>query len=113
VSQAVLRVERLPPGALEAAARFHRECVGQARALVESGCDALAIVLTGAPYDHTDWRRTAARDLARAAAPARVNIVAGEDDAAIDAALAFLAGAPGVTGQYLPLAGQTGAAEAI
>jgi hypothetical protein len=41
--------------------------------------------------------------LAREAAPLRVNAVAGSDPAAIEAALAYLAAADGVTGQYLPL----------
>jgi len=59
-----------------------------------------------APYDHVDWRRAVARDLARAAAPARVNLIAGDDQRAIVAALAFLEDARGVTGQYLPLDGQ-------
>ena len=41
------------------------------------------------------------QDLARAAAPARVNAIAGNDEAAIAEALAYLEGAPGVTGQLL------------
>ncbi len=110
MSHAVMRIEQLPAGALEAAAQFHREWVHKARASL-SGKDSLTIVLAGATYDHLDWRRAAARDLARAAAPARVNIIAGGDEAAIDSALAFLADAAGVTGQYLPLAVQTTSGE--
>jgi hypothetical protein len=41
------------------------------------------------------------QDLARAAAPARVNGIVGEDEAAIAETLAFLETAPGVTGQLL------------
>lgn len=104
MSQAVLRVAGLPEGALEAAAEFHREWLPRARAQLADGEQALAIVLPRAPYDHADWRRAAARDLARAAAPQRVNIVAGEGDA-VAPALAYLARAPGVTGQYLRLDG--------
>jgi hypothetical protein len=49
--------------------------------------------------------------LAREHALLRVNGVESADEAAISAAQAYLATAPGVTGQYLPLdaAGATGA----
>jgi hypothetical protein len=105
MSPSVLRIAGLPSGAVEAAAAFYGEWVGRASDLLEGG-NPLAIVMGPAPYDHTDWRRAAARDLARSAAPARVNIVAGDDEAAIAATLAFLECASGVTGQYLPLARQ-------
>ncbi len=105
MSQAVLRVEDLPQGALEAAANFHSEWLEQARSMLAHGGEALAIVLPPAPYDHADWRRAVARDMARAAAPQRVNVVAGDGEA-VEHALAFLAAAPGVTGQYLRLDGQ-------
>jgi hypothetical protein len=108
MSQAVLRIEELPDGALGAAAAFHREWSDQALALLEGGCDSLAILMPPAPYDHADWRRATARDFARAWAPARVNVVAGDDEAAVQSALAFLAGARGITGQYLPLSGESG-----
>ncbi len=65
--------------------------------------------MPAAPYDHADWRRAVARDLARAYAPKRVNVVGGND---LAATLDYLAGAPGVTGQYLPLDG-AGAADAL
>ena len=42
----------------------------------------------------------AARDLAREAAPKRVNIIAGTPGAARNDVLRFLADAPGVTGHY-------------
>jgi len=108
MSQEVLRVAELPEGALDAAAAFHREWTGQARAAVSTGCGSLVIVLPPARYDHADWRRTAAHDLAREAAPVRVNILASNEEPAIAAALAFLESAPGITGQYLPLGGQRG-----
>jgi hypothetical protein len=41
------------------------------------------------------------QDLARAATPARVNGIVGEDDAAIAEVLAYLEDASGVTGQLL------------
>ena len=104
MSQAVLRIETLPAGALDAAAMFHGEWRGPAHSIL-GRADALVIVTPPAAYDHADWRRTAARDLARAVAPKRVNMIAGSDEQAIQATLAYLAAAPGVTGQYLPLDG--------
>lgn len=108
MSQATLRIETLPAGALEAAAAFHREWLEQAQAILAGDCTVLAIVVPAAPYDHADWRRAAVRDLARAHAPKRVNLVAGDDGAAIAATLDFLARAPGVTGQLLQVGGQEG-----
>jgi hypothetical protein len=111
VSQAVLRIEVLPAGALDAAAMFHGDWRGRAQSLLDRE-GALAIVMPPAPYDHADWRRAAARDLARAMAPKRVNLIAGDDERAVTAALAYLVTAPGVTGQYLPLDGH-GAADPL
>jgi hypothetical protein len=92
----------LPDGALEAASAFLAEHLVAARnILAEAETTALAIVLAPAPHDHRDWRRALGRDLARAAAPKRVNIVAGHPGEALEATLRFLADAPGVTGHYL------------
>lgn len=78
---------------------FHLDA---ARALLAAPAStALAIILPPAPHDHRDWRLALARDLAREAAPARVNVVAGPSGDALDAVLRFLSDAPGVTGQYL------------
>ncbi len=103
MNQAVLRIERLPESALDAATVFHMDWLPRTRHTIAGGCDAVVIVVPPAPYDHADWRQAAARDLARSAAPVRVNIVAGDDEQAIAATLAFLEGAPGITGQYLPV----------
>lgn len=97
-----LEVGLLPDGALDAAGAvmaFHLEA---ARAiLADPDVTALAILLPPAPHDHRDWRLALARDLAREAAPKRVNIVSGHHGEACTATLRFLADAPGVTGQYL------------
>ncbi len=97
-----LEVGLLPEGALDAAGAvmaFHLEA---ARAiLADPDVSALAIVLLPAPHDHRDWRIALARDLAREAAPKRVNVVAGKPGEARDATLRFLADAFAVTGQYL------------
>ena len=99
----LLRIKALPDAALDAAAAFTREYLTSARAVLSGGAD-LTIVLPQAPYDHRDWRRALARDLARAHAPARINIIAGSDDLRISATADYLAKAAGVTGQYLELA---------
>ncbi len=103
--QAVLTVSDLPHSALDAAARFHADYLAQVRQLAEGGAADVAVVLPAAPYDHADWRRAAAHDLARALAPVRVNLVAGSDQAAMAETLAYLTNAPGVTGHYLPVHG--------
>lgn len=100
--QRQIEVGLLPDAALEAASAFmalHLEAVRAV--LADPGTSALAIVMPPAPHDHRDWRLALARDLAREAAPKRVNLVAGHPDERIASALRFLADAPGVTGQYL------------
>jgi hypothetical protein len=100
--QRQLEVAALPDAALDAAGTFMAFHLEAARGLLgQIDCTALAIILPPAPHDHTDWRRTLARDLAREVAPKRVNVVAGIPGVARNSVLHFLAGAPGVTGQYL------------
>lgn len=97
-----LEVGLLPEGALDAAGAFMALHLAKARAiLAEPGTTALAIVFPPAPHNHRDWRFALARDLAREAAPKRVNVVAGTPGAARTATLRFLADALAVTGQYL------------
>lgn len=108
MAQAVLDCSALTGNPLDAAARFHAEYLPQVAGLL-AGAEALAITMPAAPYDHADWRRALARDLARAHAPRRVNVVGGKD---VAATLAYLASASGVTGQYLPLDG-TGAGDRL
>ncbi len=100
--QAVLTIAHLPQTGIEASAQFMRKHLDAATQLMaKPNTDALAIVLPEAAADHDDWRRALARDLARAHAPCRVNVVgaSGADSAA--PLLAYLRDAPGVTGQYL------------
>jgi hypothetical protein len=59
----------------------------------------LVLIFAPAPYDHRGWRLAAVQDLAREAAPRRVNAIAGADEAAIADTLGWLGQAPGVTGQ--------------
>ncbi|QFT77267.1 Rossmann fold domain-containing protein [Erythrobacter sp. THAF29] len=100
--QRVLVLETLPESGIEASAEFMAEHLGAVKSILDRpDTEALAILLPPAPRDHDDWRRALARDLARAYAPSRVNVVGGTGEAA-EATLAYLANAPGVTGQYCP-----------
>ncbi len=94
----IVRVGPLPDRAIEAAAAFHAGVVP--KVLAELG-DDVALVFEPAPFDHRAWRLAAVQDLARDAAPRRVNGIAGDDEGAIATTLAWLERAPGVTGQLL------------
>lgn len=102
--QTAIRVETLPEVALEAAEAFRARPLRSAQEILARG-DDVVFVLPPATFDHADWRTAMAHDLARAHTPARVNIIAGADEAAIVATLSYLENAPGVTGQYLALVG--------
>jgi hypothetical protein len=105
MSQAVMRIEGLPDGALDAAAAFHGEWLPRARNELERA-DALVLVMSAATYDHRGWRLAAVQDLAREAAPKRVNAVAGDDEQTIAQTIEWLWQAPGITGQLLAVANQ-------
>jgi|TARA_R100000049_G_C1941454_1_gene85698 hypothetical protein len=100
---AIIRVERLPGPALDAAAAFHAHWAQQVGAAAIDS-EFVILVMDPAPFDHADWRRAAARDLARAHADNCINIVAGLEGAALARMVEFLGRAPAITGQYLPLA---------
>ena len=93
----------LPDSPLDAAAEFHAAIVPQVRA--EPG----DVVLAFDPADHSHgaWRLAAIQELAREAAPRRVNAVVGPAGAAQAAVLEYLANAPGVTGQMLQADGNS------
>ena len=95
-----LHVSALPDGPLDAAAIFYRDYLPRC----QDAASDLAIVLPPADHTHRAWRLAAVQELARAAAPLRVNAVSGEGEGAIGEALAYLAAAPGLTGQMLVLA---------
>lgn len=98
-----IEVGLLPDAPLDSAGAFMAFHLEAARALLaQPDCTALAIILPPAGHDHRDWRLALARDLAREAAPKRVNIVAGIPGEMREETLRFLADAAGVTGQYLP-----------
>lgn len=99
--QAQLEVANLPDEPLDAAAAFITQHLAKARALIAADeASALAIILPPAASAHRDWRRALARDLARAHAPKRANVIAAMPGAVLDAMLQYLSDAPGVTGHY-------------
>jgi hypothetical protein len=102
MAQEVLRVTGLPAAPLDAAAAFHTDWLPPARAA--SG--DLVLIMPEAGLEHRAWRLAAVQELAREATPRRVNAVAGGDAAAIVAAVAYLADAPGITGQLLAVGGK-------
>lgn len=100
--QAVFDISTAAQTPLEWGAEFYREQYPHvSQLLTKVDVTALAIVLPQEEPEHTDSRRALARDLAREFTPKRVNIVAGEAGEALDTLIAYLEGAPGVTGHYL------------
>lgn len=108
MGQAMLRVGDLPPAPLDAAARFHGEWLVKARnALADA--EALVLVFPAASYEHRGWRLAAVQDLAREAAPRRVNGLVGDDERMVAETGAWLDRAPAITGQLLAVDGNSGA----
>ena len=97
-----LDITGLPEGPSAAAVAFYGAWLGRAQAMLAGG-SSLTLVFPPAGHEHSGWRLSAVQSLALESAPARVNAVASDDAAGIAAALAYLAAADGVTGQYLPL----------
>ena len=95
----VIRVGALPQGALEAAAEFHARVLPLLNPPLAG--EDLVLIFPPATYEHRGWWLAAIQDLARAAAPARVNGVVGDDEQAIDETVAYLEQSLGVTGQLL------------
>ena len=110
----LFRVGPLPRDAIPAAARFHASILPAIARQLDPAQAVGDLLLVFAPADHTHhaWRLAAVQSLARHYAPVRVNAAASDDEVAIAATHAYLAGAAGVTGQYLPL-DSAGAGEVI
>ena len=94
-----ITVEGLPDDPLAAAGVFHQHWLAHVEDALDRGEDVM-LQLPAADHTHREWRLAAVAGLARKHAPRRVNMVAGEGEA-VDATAAYLARAPGVTGQYL------------
>ena len=97
----IVGAQDLPDDPIDAAEVFHSRIVPEVRFAVRVGDLPVSIVFSPADYTHRGWRLAAVQSLAREAAPGRVNGVAGEDKLAIEQTIAWLAKAPGVTGQLL------------
>lgn len=103
---ALLNVGPLPQDALAAAARFHADVLPVIiDALRTTSSRHFTLIFAPADHTHRNWRLAVVQGLAREHAPLRVNAVESDDDAAVAAAAAYLAGADGITGQLLPLDG--------
>lgn len=94
-----IEVEGLPEDPLGAAGLFHQNWLDPIERALDAGLDVM-IALEPADHTHGEWRKAAVAMLARKHTPRRVNLVAGEG-AALEAIEEYLAGAPGITGQYL------------
>lgn len=99
-----IAVDDLPEDPLSAASVFHQHWLPYAEDALAAG-DDLLLVFAAADHTHRAWRLAAVAGLARKHAPLRVNAVAGTGEALAQAEQ-YLAAAPGVTGQYLPLDGE-------
>ena len=97
-----IEVEGLPQDPLAAAGLFHQNWLDPIERALGEGQDVM-VTLEPADHTHGEWRKAAAAMLARKHTPQRVNLIAGEG-AALDAIEAYLAKAPGITGQYLEAA---------
>ena len=97
-----IEVEGLPEEPLAAAGLFHQNWLDPIERALSGGQDVV-VTMPSADHTHTEWRRAAAAMLARKHAPRRINVVSGEGGN-VDALEAYLAKAPGVTGQYLEAA---------
>lgn len=98
-----IAVDDLPGEPLAAASVFDQHWLPYAEETLAAG-DHLMLAFAPADHTHRAWRLAVVTGLARKYAPLRVNGVAGEGAALVEARR-YLAAAPGVTGQYLSLDG--------
>ena len=99
----LLHVGPLPDDPLAAAAAFHADVLPRVLAELAAGVPLLTLVFAPAGHPHRAWREAAIQTIARERAPARINAIASAEEPAIAAAAAYVAAAPGLTGQYLVL----------
>ena len=100
---ALFRVGALRHGALDAAAAFHSDVLPKVRESLGAQAEGFVLLFEPAAHEHRAWRLAMVQQLARDHAPHRVNAIESDNEVAIAAAHAYLAGAEGVTGQYMPL----------
>ena len=99
----VIRIEGLPQAPLDAAAAFYEYLPDARGALAHA--DALTLVFPTASHGHHAWRLAAVQELAREAAPRRVNAVVGDRQEDLAACANWLADREGITGQILMVDG--------
>ncbi|WP_240782163.1 Rossmann fold domain-containing protein [Qipengyuania sediminis] len=92
-------IAALPDAPLAASAMVHADWLPLIESALREGADVM-VSLPPADHAHREWRGALAAMLARAHTPRRCNVVAGEG-AVLKAFEAYLAAAPGITGQYL------------
>ncbi|WP_340589397.1 Rossmann fold domain-containing protein [Erythrobacter alti] len=95
----VVEARGLPAAPLDAAAEFAARYFPILR-----GYGSCMVILDHADHTHDSWRKAAIEELAREAAPGRINAVVGSESGAIAQVLKYLDDAPGVTGQIFTLA---------
>lgn len=101
----LLAVAPLPDDPIAAAAAFHGEWVPRVLAALDAGEDVVTLLFAPASHAHAGWREAVVQLLARERTPARINAISGDDPAGVAATAAFIARAPGFTGQYCVLDG--------
>ena len=101
----LLPVGALPDDPLAASRHFHSDVLPALIAALDTADGQATLVFGPADHRHDDWRRAAVTTLARARAPLRINAIAGDDRAGFAATADYIAGAEGLTGQYLVVEG--------
>lgn len=101
---ALVRIEarELPEAPLDASAAFHARILPLAR---RAAGNDLVLLFDPADHTHLHWRTAAVEELAREAAPCRVNGAVGGSSASVKAVCDYLDRAPGVTGQLFAVDG--------
>ncbi len=102
MTSAIVKAGGLPEAPLDAAAAFHARIVPDVRIAMPRNRD-IAIIFDPADHTHHAWRLAAIQELAREAAPCRINgVVASRSDfAGLAQVLNFVHANEGVTGQVL------------
>lgn len=104
---ALVRIEarELPEAPLDAAAAFHARILPEAR---RAAGNDLVLLFDPAAHTHEHWRIAAVEELAREAAPCRVNGAVGGSSGDVKAVCDYLDSASGVTGQVFAVDGNPG-----
>ena len=101
----VFSVRDLPVSPIDAAAHFYSSIVPAIREDLPNVTEVI-VFFEPADHSHRAWRLAAVQELAREAAPTRVNAIVGGDRDAAHEVSEFLKRAPGVTGQLLVVDGK-------